>query len=132
MVMDMALFNAVRIGMGVKAAAKVKEEFADWQIAPRYDQQTLREQYVTKQIFNIDDEVENLNTGLVGKIIRRGTNYLIAVTEGNMMFKSWIKDVMEAEPKFVNYSIYNSIWCFFNKKLEQMSIESMLNQWLGQ
>ena len=97
----MALFNAVRIGMGIKARAKVKEEFADWQIAPRYDQQTLREQYVTKQIFNIDDEVENLNTGLVGKIIRRGTNCLIAVTEGNVMFKSWIKDLMEAqEPKF--------------------------------
>ena len=96
-----ALFNAVRTGMGLKAAAKVKEEFADWQIAPRYDQKTLREQYVTKQIFNIDDEVENLNTGLVGKIIRRGTNYLIAVTEGNVMFKSWIKDLMEA---VVNYS----------------------------
>ena len=86
--------------MGIKAQAKVKEEFADWRIAPRLDQKTLREQYVTKQIFNIDDEVENLNTGLVGKIIRRGTNYLIAVTEGNVMFKSWIKDVMEA---VVNY-----------------------------
>ena len=95
-----ALFNAVRIGMGIKAQAKVKEEFADWRIAPKLDQKTLREQYVTKQIFNIDDEVENLNTGLVGKIIRRGTNYLIAVTEGNIMFKSWIKDLMEA---VVNY-----------------------------
>ena len=38
-----ALFNAVRIGMGVKARAKVKEEFADWRIAPRLDQKTLRE-----------------------------------------------------------------------------------------
>ena len=95
-----ALFNAVRIGMGIKVKAKVKEEFADWQIAPRYDQKTLREQYVTKQIFNINDEVENLNTGLVGKIIRRGTNYLIAVTENNIMFKSWIKDLMES---VVNY-----------------------------
>ena len=39
--------------------------------------------------------VENLNTGLVGKIIRRGTNYLICVTESEMMFKSWIRDVSE-------------------------------------
>ena len=92
----MALFNAVRIGMKIKAAAKVKEEFADWQIAPRYDKQTLREQYVTKKIFNIGDLVENLNTGLVGRIIRRGTNYLICVTEEDNMFKSWIRDVMEA------------------------------------
>ena len=92
----MALFNAVRIGMKIKAASKVKEEFADWQIAPRYDKQTLREQYVTKKIFNIGDLVENLNTGLVGRIIRRGTNYLICVTEEDNMFKSWIRDVMEA------------------------------------
>ena len=27
--------------------------------------------------------------------MRRGANYLICVTEDNMMFKSWIKDVME-------------------------------------
>ena len=96
-----ALFNAVRIGMKVKAASKIKEEFADWQIAPRYDKQTLREQYVTKKIFKIGDLVESLNTGLVGRIMRRGTNYLICVTEQNNMFKSWIRDVMEA---VVNYS----------------------------
>ena len=92
----MALFNAVRQGMKIKAASKVKEEFADWQIAPRYDKQTLREHYVTKKIFNIGDMVESLNTGLVGRIIRRGTNYLICVTEQDNMFKSWIRDVMEA------------------------------------
>jgi hypothetical protein len=92
----MALFSAVRQGMKLKAASKVKEDFADWQIAPRYDQQTLREHYVTKRIFNIGDMVENLNTGLVGRILRRGTNYLICVTEQDNMFKSWIRDVMEA------------------------------------
>ena len=91
-----ALFNAVRQGMKIKAASKVKEEFATWQIAPRYDQQTLREQYVTRKIFNIGDIVENLNTGLIGKILRRGTNYLICVTEQDNMFKSWIRDVKEA------------------------------------
>jgi hypothetical protein len=34
---------------------------------------------------------------LVGKIKRRGANYLICVTEDNIMFKSWIKDVMEVK-----------------------------------
>ena len=43
----------------------------------------------------MDTIVENLNTGLVGKIIRRGTNYLICVTEDNIMFKSWIRDIKE-------------------------------------
>ena len=91
-----ALFNAVRQGMKIKARAKVKEEFATWKIAPRYDQQTLRENYVTKKVFRIGDIVENLNTGLIGEIIRRGTNHLICVTKENYMFKSWVKDVMEA------------------------------------
>ena len=43
--------------------------------------------------------VESLSTGLVGKIIRRGTNYLISVSESNVMFKSWIHDVMEYTEK---------------------------------
>jgi len=44
----------------------------------------------------VDQLVENLHTGLVGKIIRRGTNYLICVTKENVMFKSWITDLTEA------------------------------------
>ena len=88
-----ALFDAVRQGMGAK---KKKKEVAElWQIAPKYDVETLRENYLQGKIFRIGDIVENLNTGLVGKIIRRGTNYLICVTEEECMFKSWIRDVME-------------------------------------
>jgi hypothetical protein len=88
-----ALFNAVRQGMGAKK--KKKEVVELWQIAPKYDQQTLRENYVKEKIYKLGDIVENLNTGLVGKITRRGTNHLICVTEQDYMFKSWIKDVME-------------------------------------
>ena len=40
--------------------------------------------------------VENLHTGFVGRVIRRGTNHLICVTQEEFMFKSWIRDVMEA------------------------------------
>lgn len=94
-----ALFDAVRQGMSVKKKKKVAEL---WQIAPKFDQETLRENYITGRIFRIGDIVENLNTGLVGKIIRRGTNYLICVTEDEYMFKSWIRDVMEAEVPSTN------------------------------
>jgi hypothetical protein len=89
-----ALFDAVRQGMGSKKKKKVAEL---WQIAPKFDAETLRENYVNGNIFRIGDIIENLNTGLVGKIIRRGTNYLICVTEDEYMFKSWIRDVMEAD-----------------------------------
>ena len=94
-----ALFDAVRTGMKQKKKKKVEESLDLWEIAPRYDQRGLREQYVKNKIFYIGDLVENLNTGLVGRIIRRGTNYLICVTEQDNMFKSWIRDVMEATKK---------------------------------
>ena len=90
------LFDAVRAGMGVKKKKEVKEL---WQIAPRYDQKGLRENYVKKKVFRMGDIVESLSTGLIGKIIRRGTNYLISVSESNVMFKSWIHDVMEYTEK---------------------------------
>jgi hypothetical protein len=86
-----AVFDTVRQSMGIQ------ENWNVWEIAPKFDAQTLRENYLNKTIFDIGQLVENLNTGLVGRIIRRGTNYLICVTEDNIMFKSWIKDVMEAK-----------------------------------
>jgi ribosomal protein S11 len=89
------LFNAVRQGMGVKKSKVKKESYQLWQIAPKYDMRNLRENYVRNKIFRIGDRVENLNTGLVGEVMRRGTNHLICVTEEGYMFKSWIKDLME-------------------------------------
>lgn len=92
-----ALFDAVRTGMGTKKKKKNVTEV--WQIAPRIDQKGLRENYVKGLIYRIGDIVESLNTGLIGKIIRRGTNHLICVTEEDYMFKSWIRDVMEYTEK---------------------------------
>lgn len=59
------------------------------------EEKELRDKYIRGEIFNEGDWVENPNTNLIGKIIRRGTNYLICVTEDNVMFKPWIKDVVE-------------------------------------
>ena len=92
-----ALFDAVRTGMGTKKKKKNVTEV--WQIAPRIDQRGLRENYVKGLIYRIGDIVESLNTGLIGKINRRGTNHLICVTEEDYMFKSWIRDVMEYTEK---------------------------------
>ena len=91
-----SLFDSVFNGMKLKKKAVAET----WEIAPKCDPKGLRENYVSGNIFNIGDIVENLNTGLVGKIIRRGTNHLICLTKEEYMFKSWIRDVMEA---VVNY-----------------------------
>ena len=84
------LFDTTRISMGIN------EEWGIWEMAPKFDQDTLRENYVSKAIFRIGELVENLNTGLVGRIVRRGANHLICVTEDKIMFKAWIRDVTEA------------------------------------
>ena len=89
----MTLFDTVRQGMGVD---EVKECWNIWEIAPKDDPENLREAYIKKEVFDIGTKVENVNTGLIGRIIRRGANHLICVTEDNIMFKSWIKDVTEA------------------------------------
>jgi len=78
----------------------------------------LREKYINNQIFLEGDWVKSSITEQVGKIIRRGTNYLICVTENNEMFKSWIKDVYEQ--KIINEqksNISNNDWAkqFINK-----------------
>ena len=84
------LFDTVRTTMGIN------EEWGIWEMAPKFDLDTLRENYVSKAIFGIGELVENMNTGMVGRIIRRGANHLICVTEDKIMFKAWIKDVTEA------------------------------------
>jgi len=100
-----AVFDAVRTGMGGKKK-KVKESYELWEIAPKEDQRGLRENYVQGLIYKIGDIVESLNTGLIGEIIRRGTNHLICVTKEDYMFKSWIKDVMEAVKPAAKTGIY--------------------------
>ena len=95
------LFNTVRKQM------KVSEGWSLWEIAPQFDWKNLRENYINGKIFKVDQLVENLHTGLIGKIIRRGTNYLICVTEDNIMFKSWITDLTEKQ-KYGDDSIYRA------------------------
>jgi len=87
--------TAKQIMNTVRKAMKVEEGWSLWEIAPKFDWKNLRENYVTGKIFKINELVENLNTGLIGKIVRRGTNYLICVTENDVMFKSWIRDLRE-------------------------------------
>jgi hypothetical protein len=86
--------EARKFFMTLRKSMKVEEGFSIWEIAPKFDLEGLRESYINNEVYRVGDIVENLNTGLVGKVIRRGANYLICVTEDNLMFKSWIKDVV--------------------------------------
>ena len=81
----------------IRAAMQIEEGWRMWEIAPKFDWKNLRENYIRENVYKIGQFVENLNTGMVGEIIRRGANHLICVTEDKFMFKSWIKDVTEAK-----------------------------------
>ena len=81
----------------IRKAMNIKEGWNLWEIAPKFDWEGLRENYIGERIYQIGQLVENLNTGVIGRIIRRGANHLICVSEDNNMFKSWIKDVSETK-----------------------------------
>jgi hypothetical protein len=84
------LFNSV-----VKSMTKggKNESLELWQVAPELDMETLRKNYRENNLYEVGSLVENINTGLVGTVKRRGTNYLICVTEDGMMFKSWLQNI---------------------------------------
>ena len=88
--------KAEELFLKLRASMKVEEGWNLWEIAPKFDWKNLRENFIKNKVYAVGSIVENLNTGLIGKIIRRGTNHLICVTEDEIMFKSWIKDVSEA------------------------------------
>lgn len=85
------IMSKVRSGMQMESKL--------WEIAPRFDWKNLRENYVSGKIFRLDSIVESLKTGLIGRVIRRGANHIICVTEDNIMFKSWVRDLNEYTEK---------------------------------
>ena len=88
--------DAEQLFKKIRSAMNIKEGWNLWEIAPKFDWKGLRENYISEKVFRVGQVVENMNNGLVGRIIRRGANHLICVTEDKIMFKSWIKDVSEA------------------------------------
>ena len=82
--------DAEELFQKIRSAMNIKEGWNMWEIAPKFDWQNLRENYVNNKIFRIGQFVENVNTG---------------VTEDNMMFKSWIKDVSVFTKEKPNHSL---------------------------
>ena len=84
------LFNSVANAM------QLGESYDLWRIAPELDMDGLRMNYKINNLYPIGSIIENLNTGLQGRVLRRGTNYLICVTNEGVMFKSWLQNIREA------------------------------------
>ena len=81
------LFDTIRKRMNVKSEG--------WEVAPKLFPQSLREHFITQKLFQVGSWVENMNHGLIGEVTRRGANHVIAVTKEGIMFKSWLRDLIE-------------------------------------
>ena len=91
------LFNLIQKSMGAtdeQLRGTVTSE--TWQYAPKLDPFGLRVAYLKEQCFKIGSLVENINTGVRGRITRRGANHVIVQTPEHTMFKAWLRDLSEA------------------------------------
>ena len=82
----MKLFKDLKKGMGVNEA-----------MAPEDDElRLIRENYHNNEIFNMHDMIENTNNGNVGKIIKRGPNYVQYEMEDGGVEKAWLNEIIPA------------------------------------
>ena len=90
------LFAAVQQSMSVEVSEDFNEvSYQLWEIAPKLDPKGLREAYFEKELFGVGTHVENVNTGIVSKVVSRGSNYVISIDEHESIFRSWLKDLIE-------------------------------------
>ena len=88
------LFFAVRKGMGlsVSLAADFEPKEDKLKTLQEFETQQLRDLYIREVIFNIGEQVKNNKLEIEGKVIRRGTNYVVLEDVNNNLHKSWIWD----------------------------------------
>ena len=85
------LMKKVRKGMQL-AAGYVPETEKSVVSLVEFEQQQIRDLYIREQIFNIGDEVNYIKEDMKGKIVRKGTNYIVVEDNKNNLHKAWIWD----------------------------------------
>ena len=90
------LYLTLRQAMQVEQFDDFAEaSYALFEIAPKLDPQGLREAYFDGGLFSVGCFVENVNTGVISKIVSRGSNYVISIDESDNIFRTWLKDLVE-------------------------------------
>ena len=93
------LYNTLRGAMKMEECVDDFSEvsFHLYEIAPKLDPKGLREAYLTEALFSVGSYVENLNTGIISKVVSRGSNYVISIDEHDNIFRSWLRDLVEVK-----------------------------------
>ena len=73
---------AAHIGLAQKPIASLNE----------FEQQQIRDLYIREVIFNMGDNVKYVKENVEGKIVRKGTNYIVVEDNKNNLHKAWIWD----------------------------------------
>ena len=84
----MSLFKDVRKHMGIR------ESFITHQVE-QTEEDVIRDLYVEGKLYAIGDIVEDNYTGVSGKVIRRGTNYLVFAESDGTTHKKWLYEVKQ-------------------------------------
>ena len=87
--------DAMKLFKDLKNQMGVREDM----LAPsdNEEQKIIRENYHNNEIFNLNEYVENLKDGTVGKIIKRGPNYVQYEMEDGGVKRAWLDDIVPAE-----------------------------------
>ena len=87
------LFFDVRKGMGLSVSLAAEYEPTEMpKSLQQFETQQVRDLYIREMIFNIGEQAHNVNLDVKGKVVRRGTNYIVLEDTNNNLHKSWIWD----------------------------------------
>lgn len=82
-----ALFNAVRVGMGLKETKTFRKHIRLETVSDR------REAYVNGDIFKLGDEVIITESNEIGRVAQRGSNYLVVAMHDGRKVRKWLNGV---------------------------------------
>ena len=91
------LFKDLRTAMGIKSTYGFGVQMKPVMSLEDFEKQELRQEYMEENVFNIGDYVENMNDCTIGKIIKRGTNYLVYEMEDGGVKKAWLHECVAVD-----------------------------------
>ena len=105
------IFKDIRLGMNVREQLKPFKPIVEMN-----NMELIREQYFQNLIYNIGDWVKDIKTGIIGEVVKRGTNYVTLVQEDFTLHKVWLEDAQSMEkqhkklPEAVNFLKNRNLW----------------------
>ena len=105
------LFNDVRKGMGIAREIKSFKPVSEMD-----NMEWVREQYFQNMIYEIGEWVKDKKTGIIGEVVKRGTNYVTIVQEDFSLHKVWLEDLETTEkrknklPEAVDFLKNRNLW----------------------